>query len=83
MQPRSHAQPGKADGKTTIFNAITGSVAEVSAAQVQYVDIGGMSLPERVWSSSMDELLKLLHPVDALVHVVRNFDRSGEPPRMM
>jgi GTP-binding protein YchF len=102
-------------GKTTIFNALTGNVAEVSAyqkgkkdpnlavvrvpdsrldrlssmynpkktthAQVQYVDIGGTVSAREGMESSMDELLKLLHPVDALVHVVRNFDRSGEPPR--
>jgi GTP-binding protein YchF len=102
-------------GKTTIFNALTGSVAEVSAyqkgkkdpnlavvrvpdsrldrlssmynpkktthTQVQYVDIGGTVSAREGMESSMDELLKLLHPVDALVHVVRNFDRSGEPPR--
>ncbi len=102
-------------GKTTIFNALTGSVAEVSAyqkgkresnlavvkvpdsrldrlssiynpqktihAQVQYVDIGETVSPAEGRESSIDELLKLLHPVDALVHVVRNFDRSGEPPR--
>lgn len=102
-------------GKTTIFNALTGSVAEVSAyqkgkkdpnmavvrvpdsrldrlssmynpqkttyAQVQYVDIGGTVSAREGKESSMDELLKLLHPVDALVHVIRNFDRSGEPPR--
>lgn len=102
-------------GKTTIFNALTGSMAEVSAyqkgrkdpnlgiirvpdvrvdrlssmykpkkttyAQVQYVDIGGAISAEESVKCSMDELLKLLRPVDALVHVVRNFDRSGEPPR--
>ena len=102
-------------GKTTIFNAITGSVAEVSAyqkgkkdpnlavvrvpdsrldilssmykpkkttyARVQYVDIGGTVSAGEGMESSMDELLKLLHPVDALIHVVRNFDRSGEPPK--
>ncbi|RPI53045.1 MAG: redox-regulated ATPase YchF, partial [Deltaproteobacteria bacterium] len=102
-------------GKTTIFNALTGSVAEVSAyqkgkkdpnmavvrvpdsrldrlssmynpkkttyAQVQYVDIGGTVSAREGMESSMDELLKLLHPVDALVHVIRNFYRSGEPPR--
>jgi GTP-binding protein YchF len=102
-------------GKTTIFNALTGSAAEVSAyqkgkkdpnlavvrvpdsrldrlssmynpkkttyAQVQYVDIGGTVSARESMESSMDELLKLLHPVDALVHVVRNFDRPGEPLR--
>ncbi|MBW1671005.1 MAG: 50S ribosome-binding GTPase, partial [Deltaproteobacteria bacterium] len=101
-------------GKTTIFNALTGSVAEISVyqkgkkdpnlavvkvpdsrldrlssmynpkktiyAQVQYVDIGGTVSAREGMESSIDELLKLLHPVDALVHVVRNFDRSGEPP---
>ena len=102
-------------GKTTIFNALTGSIAEVSAyqkgkkdpnlavvrvpdhrldrlssmynpkkttyAQVQYVDIGGTVSVREGMESSMNELLKFLHPVDALVHVIRNFDRSGEPPR--
>lgn len=102
-------------GKTTIFNALTGGVAEVSAyqkgkkdpnlavvrvpdsrldrlssmynpkkttyARVQYVDIGGTVSAGEGMESSMDEFLKLLHPVDAMVHVVRNFDRPGESPR--
>lgn len=99
-------------GKTTLFNALTGSVAEVSAyqkgkrdpnlavvkvpdnrldrlssiynpkkttyAQVQYVDIGGTVSAREGMEFSMDELLRLLHPVDALVHVVRNFERPDD-----
>ncbi len=102
-----------ASGKTTIFNALTGSEAEVSAfkggkkdpnlavvqvpdprlqalsemykpkkttpAQVRYVDIGG-TVSARDGESSMDELLRLLRPVDALINVVRNFEFAGEAP---
>jgi GTP-binding protein YchF len=103
-----------ASGKTTIFNALTGSEAEVSAfkggkkdpnlavvkvpdprlqalsemykpkkttpAQVRYVDIGGTVSARDGESSSMDELLRLLRPVDALINVVRNFEFAGEAP---
>ncbi|HID98614.1 MAG TPA: redox-regulated ATPase YchF [Thermodesulfobacteriaceae bacterium] len=99
-------------GKTTIFNALTSSEAEISAysggrkepnlaivlvpdhrldrlssiynprkttpAQIQYVDIGGSVSAGEGANSSMNEILTLLRPVDALVHVVRNFDRAGE-----
>lgn len=52
--------------------------------QVQYVDVatalpgkdGGEGGPK---DASMDEILRLLRPVDALVMVIRNFDRMGEP----
>ncbi|NIA08464.1 MAG: redox-regulated ATPase YchF [Nitrospiraceae bacterium] len=101
-------------GKTTIFNALTGSTAEVSAyqggkkdpnlavikvpdgrlerlssiycpkkttpAQVQYVDIGG-TVSAKETDPSMDEFMRFIRPVDALVHVVRNFERAGEPPK--
>ena len=101
-------------GKTTVFNALTGSAAEVSAyggsgrdpnlavvkvpdarverlsamykprkttpAQIQYVDVAGTLSARETRASSLDELLRLLRPVDALVHVVRNFERPGEPP---
>ncbi len=103
-----------ASGKTTVFNALTGSEAEVSAfkggkkdpnlavvpvpderleklsamynpkkttpAQVRYVDIGGTVSARDAKESSMDELLRLLRPVDALVNVVRNFEFAGEAP---
>ncbi len=103
-----------ASGKTTVFNALTGSEAEVSAfkggkkdpnlavvqvpdqrleklsamynpkkttpAQVRYVDIGGSLSARDAKESSIDELLRLLRPVDALVNVVRNFEFAGEPP---
>ncbi len=103
-----------ASGKTTIFNALTGSEAEVSAfkggrkdpnlavvqvpdrrlfalsdmyepkkttpAQVRYVDIGGTVSARDDGESSMDELLRLLRPVDALINVVRNFEFAGEAP---
>ncbi len=101
-------------GKTTIFNALTGSTAELSAyqggkrdanlavvrvpdrrldrlssmyspkkttpAQIQYVDVGG-SVSAKKTDASMDEFMRFIRPVDALVHVVRNFERAGEPPR--
>ena len=103
-----------ASGKTTIFNALTGSEAEVSAfrggkkdpnlavvhvpderlqilsqmydpkkttpAQVRYVDVGGSVNTKDGSGSAMDELLRLLRPVDALINVVRNFEFAGEPP---
>jgi len=102
-------------GKTTVFNALTGSTAEVSAyqggkkdpnlavvrvpdrrldrlssmydpkkttpAQVHYVDIGGTVSVKKSVDSSMDEFIKFIHPVDALVHVIRNFEWAGESPR--
>ncbi len=101
-------------GKTTVFNALTGSAAEVSAygrasrdpnlavvkvpderldklsamykpkkttpAQIQYVDVAGTLSAREDKGGSLDDLLRLLRPVDALVHVVRNFERPGEPP---
>ncbi|NPA95877.1 MAG: redox-regulated ATPase YchF [Thermodesulfobacteria bacterium] len=100
-------------GKTTIFNALTGSEAEVSAysggkkdpniaqvkvpderldklsqmynpkktspAIIQYVDLGG-GLSAKDEKDSMDAILRLLRPCDALVHVVRCFDFAGQPP---
>ncbi len=100
-------------GKTTIFNALTGSEAEVSAysggkkdpniaqvkvpderlvklskmynpkktspAIIQYVDLGG-SLSAKDEKDSMDAILRLLRPCDALVHVVRCFDIAGQSP---
>ena len=100
-------------GKTTIFNALTGSEAETSAysgsrkapniaqirvpderldvlarmyrpkkttpAVIQYVDIGG-GLASQEKKDSMDEILRLLRPADALVHVVRCFELAGQAP---
>ncbi len=100
-------------GKTTIFNALTGSEAETSAysggkkapnisqvkvpderlevlsrmykpkkttpAIIQYVDIGG-GIGGSEKKDSMDEILRLLRPCDALVHVVRCFELAGQPP---
>ncbi len=100
-------------GKTTIFNALTGSEAEVSAfsggkkdpniaqvkvpderldklsqmynpkktspAIIQYVDLGG-GLNARDEKDSMDAILRLLRPCDALVHVVRCFELAGQAP---
>ncbi len=100
-------------GKTTIFNALTGSEAEVSAysggkkdpniaqvkvpderldklsqmynpkktspAIIQYVDLGG-GLSAKEEKDSMDAILRLLRPCDALVHVVRCFDFAGQAP---
>ncbi len=101
-------------GKTTIFNALTGSSAETSSyqgakkdpnlaivkvpdsrlqklsglynpkkttpAQVHYVDLGGTVSAKEESGSALDEMLNLLRPVDALIHVVRNFDYAGIPP---
>lgn len=100
-------------GKTTIFNALTGSEAETSAysggrkspniaqvkvpderlevltrmyrpkkttpAIIQYIDIGGgIGAGEK--RDSVDEILRLLRPSDALVHVVRCFELAGQAP---
>lgn len=101
-------------GKTTIFNALTGSSVETSAypggrrdpnlavvkvpdqrlerlaalytprrvvpAQVQYVDVAG-TISKEEGQKAMDELLNLLRPVDALIHVVRGFPFGGLEPR--
>jgi len=100
-------------GKTTIFNALTGSEAETSAysggkkapniaqvkvpdsrlqvlssmyrpkkttpAIIQYIDIGG-GLGGQDKRDSMEEILRLLRPCDALVHVVRCFELAGQAP---
>jgi hypothetical protein len=55
---------------------------KTTPAQVQYVDVGG-SLSGKdseghAKDTSMDEILRLLRPVDALVLVIRNFERPGE-----
>ena len=50
-------------------------------AQVQYVDVAGGISAKDEKSGALDQLLKHLRPVDALVHVVRNFDLAGQPPR--
>ncbi len=104
-------------GKTTIFNALTGSEAETSAfqggkkdpnlalvkvpderldrlaamykpkkvtpAQVKYIDLGGSissSGSGKAKQEAMDEILRLLRPCDALVHVVRGFEFAGQGP---
>ena len=104
-------------GKTTIFNALTGSEAETSAfqggkkdpnlalvkvpderlerlaamykpkkvtpAQVKYIDLGGSIAATGqagAKQDAMDEILRLLRPCDALVHVVRGFEFAGQPP---
>ncbi len=100
-------------GKTTIFNALTGSEAEVTAfsggkkspniaqvripdhrleklsamynpqktspAIIQYVDLGG-GLSAQDEKESLDGILRLLRPCDALVHVVRCFEFAGQAP---
>ncbi len=100
-------------GKTTIFNALTGSEAETSAysagkkapnmaqvrvpdqrlqvlsgmykprkttpAIIQYIDIGG-GITSKEKKDSMDEILRLLRPSDALIHVVRCFELAGQGP---
>ncbi len=100
-------------GKTTIFNALTGSSVETSAypggkkdpnlavvkvpdqrldalarmynpkkvtpAQIQYVDLGG-TISKDEGQKALDEILNLLRPVDALIHVVRGFDFGGVAP---
>ncbi len=100
-------------GKTTIFNALTGSEAEVSSyaggkkdpnislvkvpdprldrlsemyepkktthATIKYIDLGG-GIKAGDERGGLDEILRLLRPVDALVHVVRAFDLAGQKP---
>ncbi len=100
-------------GKTTIFNALTGSEAEVSGfsgakkdpniaqvkvpderldvlssmykpkkttpAIIQYVDLGG-GLSAKEEKDSLESILRLLRPCDALVHVVRCFEFAGQAP---
>lgn len=102
-------------GKTTIFNALTGSEAEVTQyqggkkehnlaavkvpdirldrltemykpgkttpAQVKYVDVAGTLSPSGEQdSSSMEEMLRMLRPADAIITVIRNFEWAGQPP---
>ncbi len=100
-------------GKTTIFNALTGSSVETSSypggkkdpnlavvkvpdqrldtlvamynprrvvpAQIQYVDLGG-TISKEEGQKALDEMLTLLRPVDALIHVVRGFEFGGIAP---
>jgi len=50
-------------------------------AQVQYVDVAGtIKAREGTEGAGMDELLRHLRPVDALLHVVRCFQWGGVPP---
>ncbi len=101
-------------GKTTIFNALTGSEAEVSAfsggkkepnialvkvpdkrldalskmyepkktthATIKYIDLGG-GINAQGEKEGLEEILRLLRPCDALVHVVRGFEWAGQMPR--
>ncbi len=100
-------------GKTTIFNALTGSEAEVSAfsggkkepnialvkvpderldvlskmyepkktthATIKYVDLGG-GIKAKDEKEGLEDILRLLRPCDALVHVVRCFELAGQAP---
>lgn len=49
-------------------------------AQVQYVDVAGALKAKEGESKGLDELLRHLRPVDALLHVVRCFEWAGTPP---
>ncbi len=49
-------------------------------AQVQYVDVAGELKARDGESKGLDELLRHLRPVDALLHVVRAFEWAGTPP---
>jgi hypothetical protein len=94
-------------GKTTVFNALTGSAAEVAdfstavrgpnvavvrvpeprlsllaqlhhpkkvtEATVEYVDVGGLTGSLRRGEELGEAFLNSIRPVDALVHVLRNF----------
>ncbi|MGQ9500270.1 MAG: redox-regulated ATPase YchF [Dissulfurimicrobium sp.] len=55
---------------------------KTTPAQVQYVDVGGSlsgkNSEGHAKDTSIDEILRLLRPVDALVLVIRNFERPGE-----
>jgi len=49
-------------------------------AQVQYVDVKGELKAKEGEAKGLDELLRHLRPVDALLHVVRAFEWAGTPP---
>ena len=49
-------------------------------AQVQYVDVAGELKARDGEGKGLDELLRHLRPVDALLHVVRAFEWAGTPP---
>jgi GTP-binding protein YchF len=101
-------------GKTTIFNALTGSTAptgdfsggergpnlavvkvpeprlaflaelhkpqKVTQVTVEYVDMGGLSGSSDREHQLSDSFLNAIRPVDALVHVVRNFHHPLHGP---
>lgn len=101
-------------GKTTVFNALTGSAAstadfsggergpnlaavkvpeprlaflarlhspqKVTQASVEYVDMGGLSGRADREHQVGDGFLAAIRPVDALVHVVRNFPHPVHGP---
>jgi GTP-binding protein YchF len=101
-------------GKTTIFNALTGSAAptgdfsggdrgpnlavvkvpeprlaflaeihkpqRVTQVTVEYVDMGGLSGSSDREHQLSDSFLTAIRPVDALVHVVRNFPHPIHGP---
>ncbi len=101
-------------GKTTVFNALTGSAAptgdfsggergpnlavvkvpeprlpflaklhnppKVTQVTVEYVDMGGLSGSADREHQLSDSFLTAIRPVDALVHVVRNFHHPVHGP---
>jgi hypothetical protein len=101
-------------GKTTVFNALTGSSAEVAdfstglrgpniavvkvpeprlnflaqlynskkatEATVEYVDVGGLTGTTEKGQELGESFLNSIRPVDALVHVVRNFSHPMYGP---
>ncbi|MFP3869348.1 MAG: redox-regulated ATPase YchF [Syntrophobacteria bacterium] len=101
-------------GKTTVFNALTGNIAEVAdfspgvrrpnlgvvkvpeprlaflaelyqskkvtEATVEYVDVGGLTGSAQRGKELGDTFLNHIRPVDALLHVVRNFHHPIHGP---
>ena len=54
---------------------------KTTPAKIQYVDIAGsVSSKDEKKQNELDELLNLLRPADALLHVVRNFELAGQAP---
>ena len=48
-------------------------------ATIKYIDLGG-GIKAKDERGGLDEILRLLRPVDALVHVVRGFEWGGQEP---
>ncbi len=58
------------------------SPKKTTPARIHFVDIAGSvsTQEEGKQGGDLEEILNLLRPADALLHVVRNFDLAGQPP---